>query len=67
MRLAGHVRTTQMRNIVKYLVENLKGGDHLGKPGMDEMIILKWILTVQYMRMQTGFKWLWTTYSGWFL
>jgi hypothetical protein len=36
-------RVGEMRNEYSILVENLSTGDHLGDPGFDEKILLKWI------------------------
>ena len=44
MRWAGHVaHMVERRGVYRVLVGNLKERDHLGDPGMDGRIILRWI------------------------
>ena len=44
MRWAGHVaRMGVRRGVCRVLVGNLKDRDHLGDPGIDGRIILRWI------------------------
>jgi hypothetical protein len=43
-RWAGHVaRIGERRDVYRVLVGNLRERDHLGDPGIDERIILRWI------------------------
>jgi len=37
---------------------NLRGRDHLGDPGVDGRIILRWIFRKQDVRVWTGSSWL---------
>jgi hypothetical protein len=48
----------------KFKSENLKGRDHLGDLGVDERIILEWVLKNWVMRMWTEFIWLRTEARG---
>ena len=42
-RWAGHVaRIGERRDVYRVLVGNLRERDHLGDPGIDERIILRW-------------------------
>jgi hypothetical protein len=44
MRWAGHAaRMGERRGVYRVLVENLWARDHLGDPGLDGRIILRWI------------------------
>jgi hypothetical protein len=44
IRWAGHVaRMGEKRGVYRVLLGNLKEGDRLGDPGVDETIILRWI------------------------
>jgi len=45
MRWSGHVACLgEMKNAYEILVKNLKGGGHLEDVGLDEKMILQWIL-----------------------
>jgi len=40
----------------KFCLENLKGTDNLEQPGVDNKIILQWILGKEDGKVQTGCK-----------
>jgi hypothetical protein len=48
----------------KFLLETLKGTDHLGDVGIEGSIILKWILKKQVVRVYSGLNWLSIESSG---
>jgi hypothetical protein len=56
----GHVeRTGKWRGLYRILWEgNLKERDHLGDPGVDERIILRWIFRKWDVEAWTGLSWL---------
>jgi hypothetical protein len=59
MRWVGHVaRMEEMRNVYCVLVGNPEEKDNLEGTGVDERIILKWILKKYDGRVWTGFIWL---------
>jgi hypothetical protein len=54
-----------MHRLTTFQSKNLKGSDHLGDLGMDGSTILKCTdLLKIYVRMQTGFIYLKTRFSG---
>jgi hypothetical protein len=56
MTLAGHVaRVGEMRNAYNFWLENLTGRDHSEDLGVDERIILEWILQKYGGRLWTAF------------
>jgi hypothetical protein len=48
---------TRDKKCVQFQLENLKGGVHLGDPGIHGRVILEWILKNQGVRVWTGFIW----------
>jgi len=46
---------------------NLRGSDHLGDPGIDERIILRWIFRKWDVGVWTGLSWLRIGTGGWHL
>jgi len=55
MRLAGHVvYMGKRRGIYRVLLGNPEGRDHLGDPGIDGRIILRWIFRNLDMGVWTG-------------
>jgi hypothetical protein len=58
MRLAGHVARMGKREVhAGFWVGDVREGDHLGDPGVDGRIILKWIFQ-KWDGARTGFRWL---------
>ena len=58
-RSAGHVaHKGERRGICRVLVGNLRIKDHLGDPGVDGRIILRWIFRKWDVRLWTGLSWL---------
>jgi hypothetical protein len=51
----------------KFLLENLKGRDHMEDLGIDRRIILEWILKKQVGRVWNEFIWLRTGTSDRFM
>jgi len=45
-------------SIYRVLVENLRERDHLGVPGVDGRIILRWIFRKWDVGVWTGWSWL---------
>jgi len=45
-------------------LEHLKGRDHLEEPGVDERMILEWILGKENGKLWTGFVWFRIRNSG---
>jgi len=59
MRWAGHVaRMGERRGVYRVLVRKLRERDHLGDPGVDGRIILRWIFSKWDVGMWTGSSWL---------
>ena len=59
MRWAGHVaRMGDRRGVYRDLVEKPKGKNHLGDPGVDGRIVLRWILRKWDVGVWTGSSWL---------
>jgi hypothetical protein len=59
MRWAGHVaRMGKWRGVHRVLVGNLKERDHLGGPGVDGRIILRWIFRKWDVGVWIGSSWL---------
>jgi hypothetical protein len=54
-----------MRN-TEFRLESLKGRGHMEDLGVDEIVILKWILRKEGVRLWTGFIWL-RMGTGWWL
>jgi len=60
MRLAGHVaRMGRGLAYAGFWLGNLKERDHLGDPGVDVRIILRWIFRKLDVGVWTGSSWLW--------
>jgi hypothetical protein len=60
MRLVRHVkRMGEKRSVYRVLVRNLRERDHLGDPGVDGRIILRWIFRKWDVGAWTGSSWLW--------
>jgi len=58
MRLAGHVaRMGERRGVYRDLVGKPESKDHLGDPGVDGRIILKWIFRKWDVGIWTGSSW----------
>jgi hypothetical protein len=59
MRWAGHVaRMGEKRGAYRILVGDLREGDHLGDPGVDWRIILKWLFNMWDGGAWAGLSWL---------
>ena len=59
MRWAGHVaHMGERRDIYRVLVGKLKERDHLGDPGIDGKIILRWIFRKLDVEVWIGLSWL---------
>ena len=59
MRWAGHVaHMGERRGVYRVLVGNLYERDHLGDPGVDGRIILRWIFRKWDVGVWTGWNWL---------
>ena len=59
MRRAGHVaRMGERRGVYRVLVGKPEGKNHLGDPGIDGKIILRWILRKYDVVVWTGSIWL---------
>jgi len=59
MKWAGHVaRTGDRRGIYKVLVDKPEGKSHLGDPGVDGRIILRWIFSEWDVGVWNGSSWL---------
>jgi hypothetical protein len=68
MRWAGYLgRIGEMKNAYKILVGKTEGKSHSKNLGVDGRIILAWILRKLGGKVVTGFIWLRTDSSGWFL
>jgi hypothetical protein len=57
----------KMRNTREISVVKPERRGQLGPLGVDEKVLLKWILKQQYVRMRIGFIWLRIGISGGFL
>jgi hypothetical protein len=53
-----------MGNAHRILVKNFKGRHHLGYLGIDESVILKWLLSKNSLRLWYRFIWLMIGVSG---
>ena len=59
MRWVGHVACLgEGRDVYRILVGKLEGKNHLGDPGVDGMIILRWIFRKLEGVVGTGWSWL---------
>jgi hypothetical protein len=59
IRWAGNVaRMGERRGIYRVLVGNLRERDHVGDPGVDGRIILRWIIRKWDVEVWTGSSWL---------
>jgi len=59
VRWAGHVaHMGERRGVYRVLVGNLYERDHLGDPGVDGRIILRWIFRKWDVGVWTGWNWL---------
>jgi hypothetical protein len=59
MRWARHVASMmESRGVYSALVWKLRETDHLGNPGLDDMIILRWIFRKWEVGVWTGLIWL---------
>jgi hypothetical protein len=59
MRLAGHVvRMGERRRVYRVLVGKSEVKDHLGDPGVDGSLILRWIFRKWDVGVRTGSSWL---------
>jgi len=68
MRWAGHVaRMVEGRGCIEFWWTNLKDGDHLGGPGVDGKVILRWIFRNWDVSIWTGLNWLKIGTGGWHL
>ena len=57
--MAGHVaRMRDRRGVYRFWWGNMMEGDHLGDPGVDGKIILRWILRKWDVGVWTGSSWL---------
>ena len=57
--MAGHVaRMRDRRGVYRFWWGNMMEGDHLGDPGVDGKIILRWILRKWDVGVWTGSGWL---------
>ena len=54
----GVARVGQRRDVYRVLVENLKERDHLGDPGIDGRIMLRWLFRKWDVGVWTGSSWL---------
>ena len=52
------IRVGKRRGVYRVLLGNLRGRDHLGDPGVDGRIILRWIFRKWDVRAWTGSMWL---------
>jgi hypothetical protein len=65
MRLAAHLaRTGENRGVYRVLAGSVRERDHLGDPGLDGSIILRWILRKWDVGLWTGSSWLRAGTSG---
>jgi hypothetical protein len=65
MRLAGHIaRMGEMRMHIRFWSETTKGKDYSKDVGVDEKIILEWILEKYGGKFWTGFIWFRVGISG---
>ena len=59
MRWAGHVeRLRERRRVYRVFLKILRQRDHLGDPGLDESIIVRWIFRKWDVGVWTGSSWL---------
>ena len=59
MRWAGHVaRMGEIRGVYRVWLGNLRETDHLGDPGLDGRIILRWSFRKWDVGVWTGSSWL---------
>jgi len=59
MRWAGHVaRMVERRGVYRFWYRNLRERDHLGDPGIDGKIILRWIFRKWDVGIWAGSSWL---------
>jgi hypothetical protein len=65
MRWAGHVACMgERRGVYRVLVGNMWERDHLGDPGVDGKMILRWIFSKWHVGLWTGSSWLRTGTGG---
>jgi hypothetical protein len=65
IRWAGHVaRMGEKRGVYRMLVGKPEGKDHLGEPGLEGRIILRWSFRNWDVGLQTGSSWLRIGTSG---
>jgi len=65
MRWAGHIRVGKRgESYTGFWLGNLKEGDHLGDPGVDGRVILRWIFRNLDVGLWTGLSWLRTWTGG---
>jgi hypothetical protein len=55
---------SERRGVYRVLVGNLRERDHLGDPGVDGRIILRWFFRMWGLGMWTGSSWLRIETSG---
>jgi hypothetical protein len=65
IRWAGHVeRVWKKKGVYRVLVGKPERRDHLGDPGVDGSIILRWIIRKCDMGVWVGSIWLWIGTGG---
>jgi hypothetical protein len=56
---AGHVeRIGERRGVCRVFVRKVRERDHLGDPGVDERVIIRWIVRKWDVGLWTGSSWL---------